>query len=145
MIAFLNNLSYLTPVFPHLIFINTQSSNTVNSLIQMGFSKFHIVLFTLLALVAMASASSKSDLFREYIGAEFNNVKFSDVPINPNVEFHYVILAFAIDYTTSSSSSSPTNGKFNVFWDTDNLSPSQVSSIKNQHSNVSQSSFELGR
>ncbi|KAJ0788054.1 putative chitinase [Helianthus annuus] len=103
----------------------------------MGFSKFHIVLFTLLALVAMAStqaASSKSDLFREYIGAEFNNVKFSDVPINPNVEFHY-ILAFAIDYTTSSSSS-PTNGKFNVFWDTDNLSPSQVSSIKNQHSNV---------
>ncbi|KAJ0561153.1 putative chitinase [Helianthus annuus] len=94
MIAFLNNLSYLTPVFPHLIFINTQSSNTVNSLIKMGFSKFHIVLFTLLALVAMASASSKSDLFREYIGAEFNNVKFSDVPINPNVEFHYVHTRF---------------------------------------------------
>ncbi|KAF5804441.1 putative chitinase [Helianthus annuus] len=103
----------------------------------MAFSKLHIVLFALLALVAMAStqpSASKSDLFREYIGAEFNNVKFSDVPINPNVEFHY-ILAFAIDYTTSSSSS-PTNGKFNVFWDTDNLSPSQVSSIKNQHSNV---------
>ncbi|KAF5803142.1 putative chitinase [Helianthus annuus] len=60
----------------------------------MGFSKFHIVLFTLLALVAMASASSKSDLFREYIGAEFNNVKFSDVPINPNVEFHYVHTRF---------------------------------------------------
>ncbi|BBH04880.1 hypothetical protein Prudu_016123 [Prunus dulcis] len=34
------------------------------------------------------------------------------------------------------SGSSPTNGKFNVFWDSDNLSPSQVSSIKNQHSNV---------
>ncbi|KAI3742460.1 hypothetical protein L1987_60143 [Smallanthus sonchifolius] len=85
-------------------------------------------------MASTQSTASKSDLFREYIGAEFNNVKFSDVPINPNVQFHY-ILAFAIDYTTSSSSS-PTNGKFNVFWDTDNLGPSQVSSIKSQHSNV---------
>ncbi|KAA8549539.1 hypothetical protein F0562_001443 [Nyssa sinensis] len=57
-----------------------------------------------------------------------------DVPINPNVEFHF-ILAFAIDYTTSSSPS-PTNGKFNIFWDNDNLGPSQVSSIKGKHSNV---------
>ncbi|THF99964.1 chitinase 2-like [Camellia sinensis] len=78
--------------------------------------------------------SSNSGLFREYIGALFNNVKFSDVPINPNIDFHF-ILAFAIDYT-SISSPSPTNGQFNIFWDTDNLSPSQVSSIKNQHSNV---------
>ncbi|XP_071691864.1 chitinase 2-like [Rutidosis leptorrhynchoides] len=103
----------------------------------MSFSKLFVVLFTVQALLVMGSTHitlPKSDLFREYIGAEFNNVKFSDVPINPNVEFHY-ILSFAIDYT-SSSSASPTNGKFNVFWDTDNLSPSQVSSIKNQHSNV---------
>ncbi|KAL6139248.1 hypothetical protein ACLB2K_064525 [Fragaria x ananassa] len=69
----------------------------------------------------------------EYIGAEFNNVKFSDVPINPNVEFHF-LLSFAIDYDTSGSS--PTNGNFNVFWDTDNLGASQVSAIKNAHSNV---------
>nr|XP_043613231.1 chitinase 2-like [Erigeron canadensis] len=104
----------------------------------MAFSKLLIVLFALQAILAIASATQatapKSDLFREYIGAEFNNVKFSDVPINPNVEFHY-ILAFAIDYT-SSSSASPTNGNFNVFWDTDNLGASQVSSIKSQHSNV---------
>ncbi|GJU56995.1 chitinase 2-like protein [Tanacetum coccineum] len=103
----------------------------------MGFSKFLIILFTLQALLAMTLAQAnapKTDLFREYIGAEFNNVKFSDVPINPNVEFHY-LLSFAIDYT-SSSSASPTNGNFNVFWDSDNLSPSQVSSIKSQHSNV---------
>ncbi|KAL6203150.1 hypothetical protein ACLB2K_026853 [Fragaria x ananassa] len=33
-------------------------------------------------------------------------------------------------------SSSPTNGNFNVFWDTDNLGASQVSDIKNAHSNV---------
>ncbi|WVZ04167.1 hypothetical protein V8G54_024973, partial [Vigna mungo] len=75
-----------------------------------------------------------SNLFREYIGAEFNNVKFSDVPINPSVQFHF-ILSFAIDYDTSSTSS-PTNGKFNVFWDTDNLNPTQVSAVKAKNSNV---------
>lgn len=80
------------------------------------------------------AAPKNSNIFREYIGAEFNNVRFTDVPINPNVEIHF-ILAFGIDYTTSSSPS-PTNGKFNVFWDSDNLSPSKVSSIKNDHSNV---------
>ncbi|XP_052184232.1 chitinase 2-like [Diospyros lotus] len=79
--------------------------------------------------------AANSNLFREYIGAMFKNVKFSDMPINPNVEAHF-ILSFAIDYTTSSNSHSPTNGKFNIFWDSDNLSPSQVSSIKAQHPNV---------
>ncbi|KAK6926872.1 Glycoside hydrolase family 18, catalytic domain [Dillenia turbinata] len=81
----------------------------------------------------LQAAPANSNLFTEYIGAEFNNVRFSDVPINPNVDFHF-ILAFAIDYTTSSPS--PTNGKFNIFWDSDNLGPSQVSSIKSQHPNV---------
>ncbi|KAK9055406.1 hypothetical protein SSX86_026489 [Deinandra increscens subsp. villosa] len=100
----------------------------------MGFS---IILFTLQTLLAMAltqSIEQKMGIFREYIGAESNNVKLADVPINPNVEFHY-ILAFAIDYTTSSSPY-PTDGKFNVFWDTENCSPSKVSSIKKLHSNV---------
>ncbi|KAJ0788051.1 putative chitinase [Helianthus annuus] len=103
----------------------------------MGFSKLCIVLFTLQTLVAMALTQpidQKTAIFREYIGAENNSVKFADVPINPHVEFHY-ILAFAIDYTTSSSPS-PTDGKFNAFWDTDNLTPSKVSLVKNQHSNV---------
>lgn len=80
------------------------------------------------------AALKNSNLFREYIAAEFNNVKFTDVPINPGVEFHF-LLSFAIDYDTSASPS-PTNGKFNIFWDNQNLSPSQVSSIKNSHSNV---------
>ncbi|TKY67286.1 Chitinase 2 [Spatholobus suberectus] len=83
---------------------------------------------------ARATPSSSPNLFREYIGAEFNNVKFSDVPINPSVQFHF-ILSFAIDYDTSSSPS-PTNGKFNIFWDTNNLSPTQVSAIKSKNSNV---------
>ncbi|XP_058728216.1 chitinase 2-like [Vicia villosa] len=80
------------------------------------------------------TTTTTNDLFREYIGADSNNVKFSDVPINPSVQFHF-ILSFGIDYDTSSSPS-PTNGNFNIFWDTNNLSPSQVSSIKNQYSNV---------
>ncbi|KAF5727416.1 putative Chitinase 1 precursor [Tripterygium wilfordii] len=104
----------------------------------MEFSTLFIALLILQALLPFHSstdaAPTSSNLFREYIGAEFNNVKFTDVPINPNVEFHF-ILSFAIDYDTSSSPS-PTNGKFNVFWDSDNLSPSQVSCIKSRHSNV---------
>ena len=80
------------------------------------------------------AAPTNSNLFREYIGALFKNVKFTDVPINPNAEFHF-ILSFAIDYDTSGNPS-PTNGKFNIFWDSENLSPSQVSSIKNAHPNV---------
>lgn len=96
-----------------------------------------LILQTLILLSSSATATAapgNSNLFREYIGADFNNVKFSDVPVNPNVEFHY-ILSFAIDYTTSSNPS-PTNGDFNIFWDTSNLTPAQVSSIKKTHPNV---------
>ncbi|CAI9778787.1 unnamed protein product [Fraxinus pennsylvanica] len=101
----------------------------------MEFSKLFIALiFILQTLVFVSSAPGNSNLFREYIGAEFKNVKFSDLPIDKNVEFHF-ILSFAIDYTTSSSAS-PTNGKFNIFWDTDNLTPSQVAAIKSKNSNV---------
>ncbi|KAB2038525.1 hypothetical protein ES319_D03G151300v1 [Gossypium barbadense] len=85
--------------------------------------------------MSIQAAPENSDLFREYIGAEFNNVKLTDVPIYSNVGFHF-ILSFAIDYDSTSGSPSPTNEKFNVFWDSDNLSPSHVSSIKSTHSNV---------
>ncbi|XP_062172285.1 chitinase 2-like [Alnus glutinosa] len=104
----------------------------------MELSKISITLLIIEALfishIQVQAAPANSNLFREYIGAEFKNVKFTDVPINQNVEFHF-ILSFAIDYDTSGSPS-PTNGKFNIFWDSNNLSPSQVSSIKNTHSNV---------
>lgn len=96
---------------------------------------FILLLFISSTHVGATRLSSSTNLiFREYIGAESNNIKFSDVPINPNVEFHF-ILSFGIDYDTSSSPS-PTNGKFNIFWDTKNLNPSQVSSIKSQNPNV---------
>ncbi|PPD95587.1 hypothetical protein GOBAR_DD07385 [Gossypium barbadense] len=102
--------------------------------------EFHRLLFTFFIFQALIISqisilcTANSKLFREYIGAEFKDVKFSDVPINPNVDFHF-ILSFAIDYDTSTSPS-PTNGKFNVFWDSTNLSPSHVSSIKSKHPNV---------
>ncbi|KAL6011157.1 hypothetical protein ACLOJK_001601 [Asimina triloba] len=92
-----------------------------------------IIAHALLLTFSPIQAAPASKLFREYIGAEFNNVRFSDVPINPSVDFHF-ILSFALDYTTNSPS--PTNGKFNTFWDSDNLSPSQVGSIKANHANV---------
>jgi len=83
---------------------------------------------------SIQAAPAKPKLFRECIGAEGKNVTFSDVPINPKIDIHF-ILSFAIDYTSSSSSpSSPTNGVFKIFWDTENLTPSHVSSIKAHHS-----------
>ncbi|XP_072952165.1 chitinase 2-like [Typha angustifolia] len=100
------------------------SSNLVSSF---------FLLHTLLSiLLPSPSAAIDSKLFREYIGAEFNNVRFTDVPVNPGVEFHF-ILSFAIDYTNSAS---PTNGNFEIFWDSSNLSPSQVASIKRRNGNV---------
>nr|GME00235.1 chitinase 2-like [Ipomoea batatas] len=106
----------------------------------MEFSKL-VVFLVLVLTTPVLGAPGNSNLFREYIGAEFNNVKFSDVPVNPNVEFHF-ILSFAIDYTTSSSPS-PTNGKFNVFWDSENLSPAHVSAVKSQNSNVKVARYNL--
>ena len=77
------------------------------------------------------AVAANSKLFGEYIGAEDEGVTFSDVPINSEVDFHF-ILSFAIDYTTSS----PTDGDFRVYWDTENLSPSRISSIKTRYLNV---------
>ncbi|KAK9065905.1 hypothetical protein SSX86_015307 [Deinandra increscens subsp. villosa] len=91
--------------------------------------------FSLIVLLIHATQIlTQPTVFREYIGANFANVQFSDVPINPSIQFHF-ILSFAIDFTPGSSPK-PTNGKFNVFWDSENLSPSQVLSIKRQHPNV---------
>ncbi|KAI3411352.1 Glyco_hydro_18 domain-containing protein [Psidium guajava] len=90
---------------------------------------FQVFLF---AVPIIHAAPGNSKLFREYIGAEGKNVKFSDVPINADVEFHF-ILAFAIDYSTPVS---PTNGDFNVYWDKQNLGPSAVASIKARKPNV---------
>ncbi|KAK4370398.1 hypothetical protein RND71_009873 [Anisodus tanguticus] len=95
-----------------------------------------VVLQTLLtnSRTTEAVSARSPGVFREYIGALFKNVTFSDVPINPNIEFHF-LLSFAIDYTNTKSPE-PTNGDFLVYWDTDNLTPSHVSSIKAKYKNV---------
>ncbi|KAL0906950.1 hypothetical protein M5K25_025486 [Dendrobium thyrsiflorum] len=93
-----------------------------------------ILIISLLLSPDLAGAQN-SNHFAEYIGALFTGVKFSDVPINSGVDFHF-ILSFAIDYTTTTSPPSPTNGNFNVFWDSGNLSPADVSAIKQAHPNV---------
>ncbi|KAL3504364.1 hypothetical protein ACH5RR_034205 [Cinchona calisaya] len=94
-----------------------------------------LVLISLSSSIQAVSAAKSNLIFREYIGSQFKNVKFSDVPIPSNIEFHF-ILSFAIDYTASLSSPSPTNGKFNIFWDTNNLNPDEISAIKAMYPNV---------
>ncbi|KAH6556014.1 hypothetical protein KP509_1Z210800 [Ceratopteris richardii] len=78
------------------------------------------------------SSNYNGKIFREYIGALYNGLKFTDVPINTGVTFHF-ILAFAIDYT---SSASPTNGLFNIYWQNSVLTPATVQAIKSQYSKV---------
>ncbi|XWS53206.1 hypothetical protein CRYUN_Cryun11dG0138200 [Craigia yunnanensis] len=97
--------------------------------------EFYKILFsTFFFLPFLKCNAANSKLFRDYIGAESDSIKLSDVPINSSVEFHF-ILAFAVDYTYDNHSS-PTNGKFNIFWETNNLGPGQIASIKDSNSNV---------
>ncbi|CAN6283220.1 unnamed protein product [Urochloa humidicola] len=104
----------------------------------MGSSKLLAAVLLPLALVALhapMTTAANSNLFREYIGAIFNGVQFSDVPINPSVQFDF-ILAFVIDYTTATQPPSPTNGQFNIFWQNTVLTPSAVAAIKQSNPKV---------
>ncbi|KQJ96730.1 chitinase 1 [Brachypodium distachyon] len=78
-------------------------------------------------------------VFREYIGAQFKSVQFSDVPVNAGLSFHF-ILAFAIDYmaaTQSRPKPTPANGVFAPFWDAATLSPAAAAATKKAHPNLS--------
>ncbi|GJM84548.1 hypothetical protein PR202_ga00229 [Eleusine coracana subsp. coracana] len=82
------------------------------------------------------AAAANPNLFRDYIGAIYNGVKFTDVPINPKVRFDF-ILAFVIDYTPPPRSrrprptaSSTSSGRNTV------LTSSAVASIKRSNPNV---------
>ncbi|OEL26045.1 Chitinase 2 [Dichanthelium oligosanthes] len=82
----------------------------------MGSSKLLAAVLLPVALMAPhapMTTAANSNLFREYIGANFKDVRFSDFPINPNVQFDF-ILAFAIDYTTTTNPPSPRKGEFSV-------------------------------
>jgi hypothetical protein len=103
-------------------------------------SKSKLIAAVLLAAAALplhapTTMAANSNLFRDYIGAIFNGVQFSDVPINPDVEFDY-ILAFVIDYSTETDPPSPTNGQFSIFWQDSVLTPSAVAAIKQSNPNV---------
>jgi Glycosyl hydrolases family 18 len=99
------------------------------------FSTSIFISFLTFILAPLAVSGANSNLFVDYIGAQFRGVKFSDVPINSSVSFHY-ILSFAIDYSVSTTPPTPTNGEFGVFWDSGNLSPDAVSAIKQNYSNA---------
>nr|CAB3494701.1 unnamed protein product [Digitaria exilis] len=95
------------------------------------------VLLALALLVphAQMATAANSNLFVDYIGAIFNGVQFSDVPINPNVQFDFT-LAFVIDYTTTTTPPSPTNGQFEIYWQSSVLTASAVAAIKQSNPNV---------
>ncbi|XP_011628633.1 chitinase 2 [Amborella trichopoda] len=67
----------------------------------------------------------------EYVGATGVEVSFTDVPINPNIDFHF-LLSFAIDANTDGEYQ---NGVFSPYWEP-SLTPDSVASIKKQYPNV---------
>jgi hypothetical protein len=67
----------------------------------------------------------------EYIGATGQPVTFNPVPVEDNIDFHF-ILSFAID---ADPSAKPQNRKFSPYW-VDTLTPQSVAAIKERHPNV---------
>ena len=67
----------------------------------------------------------------EYIGATGAPVTFDSVPIEPGIDFHFV-LGFAIDADPSGNAQ---NGKFSPYW-AETLTPNSVAAIKARHTNV---------
>ncbi|KAK4393785.1 Chitinase 1 [Sesamum angolense] len=67
----------------------------------------------------------------EYIGATGAPVEFDDVPVDANIDFHF-ILGFAID---ADSSGAPQNGVFSPYWAA-TLTPDAVAATKSHHPNV---------
>ncbi|PON82190.1 2S globulin [Trema orientale] len=67
----------------------------------------------------------------EYIGATGVPVTFKSVPIDDNIDFHF-ILGFAID---ASPSGEPQDGTFSPYW-VSTLTPASVAQIKSRHPNV---------
>ncbi|XP_034684552.1 chitinase 2-like [Vitis riparia] len=74
---------------------------------------------------------SDGKVMMEYIGATGVPVTFDDVPIEKDIEFHF-ILGFAIDADESGNAQ---NGIFSPYW-ASTLTPDSVADIKAQHPNV---------
>ncbi|KAG6522645.1 hypothetical protein ZIOFF_019791 [Zingiber officinale] len=67
----------------------------------------------------------------EYIGATGKPVTFSHVPVDPNIDFHF-ILSFAID---AGHSGAARHGVFSPYW-ASTLTPAAVRTVKARHPNV---------
>ncbi|GJT82769.1 chitinase 2-like protein [Tanacetum coccineum] len=81
--------------------------------------------------VVLALQLCDGKVMMEYIGATGKPVTFDEVPINDDIDFHF-ILSFAID---ASPSGNPQNGIFKPYW-SPALTPESVSAIKSKHPNV---------
>ncbi|XP_042472559.1 chitinase 2-like [Zingiber officinale] len=73
----------------------------------------------------------KAKVIMEYIGATGKPVTFSHVPVNPNIDFHF-ILSFAID---AGHSGAARHGVFSPYW-ASTLTPAAVRAVKARHPNV---------
>ncbi|KAJ4796408.1 Chitinase 2 [Rhynchospora pubera] len=93
-------------------------------------------LFPQLNLALGSGTMAKSKIFTEYIMAKYHNVNFTDAPINPAVNYHF-ICAFAVDTEIDAGNGTliPTDGNFKVYWG-DNISGTSVTAIKQNKSNV---------
>lgn len=101
-----------------------------------AFSKIHIVCGHLIFLFWLEwftylSMVSEGKVMMEYIGASGVSVSFDDVPINDEIDFHF-ILGFAIDADASGNFQ---NGIFSPYW-ISGLTPESVAAIKKRHPNV---------
>ncbi|KAK4416711.1 Chitinase 1 [Sesamum alatum] len=79
----------------------------------------------------MIIAISDGKVMMEYIGATGAPVEFDDVPVDVNIDFHF-ILGFAID---ADFSGTPQNGVFSPYWAA-TLTPDAVAATKSRHPNV---------
>jgi hypothetical protein len=87
--------------------------------------------FLLLIIAAVFGHFCDGKVMMEYIGATGIPITLDDVPIEDDIDFHF-ILSFAID---SDRSGNPQNGKFSPYW-ASTLTPSSIADVKASHPNV---------
>ncbi|KAG0455561.1 hypothetical protein HPP92_024853 [Vanilla planifolia] len=76
-----------------------------------------------------------SNHFADYIGTLTDDLKFSDVPVKGLVStLLYPCLRHQLHH--GHLPLFPTIGDFNVFWDSSNVSPTDVATLKQEHPNV---------
>ncbi|XP_047334807.1 chitinase 2-like [Impatiens glandulifera] len=90
-----------------------------------------ILLHIATTLLVFPFPFTNGKVMMEYIGATGKPVTFDAVPINDNIDFHF-ILSFAID---ADQLGNPQNGTYSPYWSS-TLTPLSVMEIKSRHPNV---------